>query len=379
MSKYTTEVRFICESKAGLTESAGFNSVNEIITTAAPYIFNFNFPIYDETYRLPLETRILKHYYTREICEETFGLWQLRLEDRLNLIMPYYNKLYESALLQFNPFYDVDLTTNRSGNKNDSRSASDNRQTSRLNTGNESENLDENLNRKESNIQNGNTSTEKIGSGATTLKDSNTESENINKNGTSNRESTEQNKEINSKNTNANNNGWDLFSDKPQSGLDGIAAGGSSTLANNGYLSSARNQYGSNNSTETNRVEGDKSASEDITTQDDQNRIRTGLSNKEENKNENYNENINRNDIQNRNSEDSRISNRDSNYNRVESEKTSGDEVSNITSLENYAEHVVGKRGGISYSKMLEEFRKTFLKIDQMILDELSDLFFGLW
>ena len=110
MSKYTTEVRFICEIAAGLSESAGANKVDEIIAKAAPIVFNFDWPIFDEAYRLGLEEKILRHYYTREIGEETVGLWKLRLEDRLNLIMPKYNQLYESARLEFNPFYDVDYT-----------------------------------------------------------------------------------------------------------------------------------------------------------------------------------------------------------------------------------------------------------------------------
>lgn len=108
MSKYTTEVRFICENAAGLIESLGESSVDGIITKAAPVIFDFDWPIFDERYRLELEKKILRHYYTREIGEETVGLWKLRLQDRLTLIMPKYNQLYESAQLEFNPFYDVE-------------------------------------------------------------------------------------------------------------------------------------------------------------------------------------------------------------------------------------------------------------------------------
>lgn len=112
MSKYTTEVRFICETMSGLTESAGYNSIDDIIQTAIPKIFSFGFPIYDESYRNVLCTKILKHYYTREIGAETVGLWKLWLDTRLNEIMPYYNQLYKSAMIEFNPMYDVDLTTN---------------------------------------------------------------------------------------------------------------------------------------------------------------------------------------------------------------------------------------------------------------------------
>ena len=117
MSKYTTEVRFICESSAGLTESAGGSNVDEIIQQAIPKVFDFTFPIFDEAYRNVLCGKILKHYYTREIGLETVGLWKLHLNRKLNEIMPYYNKLYESELLEFNPMYDFEYTKERTGTK----------------------------------------------------------------------------------------------------------------------------------------------------------------------------------------------------------------------------------------------------------------------
>lgn len=110
MSKYTTEVRFICETLAGYDESQGYSKVEDIIADARPKIFDFDFPIFDESYRNVLETKIIKHYYTREIGLETYALWKLKLDTKLNEIMPYYNKLYKSELLEFNPLYTKDYT-----------------------------------------------------------------------------------------------------------------------------------------------------------------------------------------------------------------------------------------------------------------------------
>nr|DAU41972.1 MAG TPA: Lower collar protein [Caudoviricetes sp.] len=119
MSEYTTQVRFICETAAGLSESEGQTSVKQIIAAAIPSVFDFDFPIFDESYRNVLETKILKHYYTREIGLETVGLWKLKMDTKLNEIMPYYNQLYKSELLEFNPFYDVDLVTDHKLTKNE--------------------------------------------------------------------------------------------------------------------------------------------------------------------------------------------------------------------------------------------------------------------
>lgn len=115
MSKYTTQVRFICESYAELDESVGYTKVDEVITKAIPKVFDFEFPIFDEAYRNVLCRKILRHYYTKEIGAETVGLWKMWLNTRLNEIMPYYNKLYKSELFEFNPMYDVDITRERKG------------------------------------------------------------------------------------------------------------------------------------------------------------------------------------------------------------------------------------------------------------------------
>ena len=58
----------------------------------------------------------------------------------------------------------------------------------------------------------------------------------------------------------------------------------------------------------------------------------------------------------------------------LKSEFTTG-----VNTTEEYLEHVKGKTPGASYSKLLSEYRETFLNIDMMIIDDLSDLFFGLW
>ena len=126
MSKYTTELRFICEEKAGLNESVGYTNVKSTIEAARPNIFDFDYPFFtdDESviiahpeladYKKNLEIKILKHYYTREIAAETYGLWHLWLDTKINEIMPYYNKLYLSELLEFNPLKDTNYTTEHS-------------------------------------------------------------------------------------------------------------------------------------------------------------------------------------------------------------------------------------------------------------------------
>ena len=193
MSKYTTEVRFICESSAGLSESEGADNVDSVLDRCWNKVFNFDFPIFDENYRQVLCRKILKHYYTREIAHETVGRWKLALNAKLNEIMPYYNQLYKSELLEFNPFYDVDLTRSREGSG------------TRDTTGSTS-----------------NTSTE---SGTNTKTDTVTSKETSSDTSNSTESSTSKTTESNSNNTVTNDNTLNRFSDTPQNSMDtqGIA------------------------------------------------------------------------------------------------------------------------------------------------------------
>ena len=125
MSRYTTEVRYICESLAGLDKSVGYSNVNEVIEKSRSKIFP-PFEIFDESYRSVLETKILKHFYTREIGCETFGLWQLRLDAKLSVIMPYYNKLYKAINIDIPVIDNVDMSVEHNIGRNSNTKASDN-------------------------------------------------------------------------------------------------------------------------------------------------------------------------------------------------------------------------------------------------------------
>lgn len=268
MSKYTTEVRYICETAYGLEESKGQTSVNDIVSSPKVLrsVFNFPFPIFDEEYRPVLETKILKHYYTQEIGEETVGLWKLRLDTRLNEIMPYYNKLYLSELLEFDPLINMDYekTGNRKGNTTDK--------------------LD---------------SLRTYGGADVTQSTGHAETETTMTSGT-----------------------WDLYSDTPQGGIDGVEAAAGS-LSGNGYLTNARKVY---NDGKPDNTETDTNGTDTTT------------------------------------------------YGKTDTYGQNGIGSSN----EDYFEKFHGLNG-LTASKALQEFRETFLNIDMMIIEELQDLFMGVW
>lgn len=295
MSKYTTELRFICEELAGLTESADYTSVSTIIEQARPKIFNFDYPIFDTDYKATLETKILKNYYTREISAETYGLWHLWLDNKMNIIMPYYNQLYESELLEFNPLQDTNITTDsdtsREGNSTDTGTT----------TETVNKNTTDNTDREQTVAETG---TE------TNVKDHD-------ETGTST----------------DNKLQWDLYNDTPQGGVTGIEE--------LNYLTNARkitnndtNNYGKN-------IDVTDTLTKNLNTHTDEDIARSVV------------EALTRNG--------------------------SNNGTNNFTNTEDYLKHVIGKSGGVSYSKLLEEYRKTFLNIDAKIIKELSTLFFNIW
>ena len=291
MSKYTTEVRYICEVAAGLVESTDYTKVEDVIKKALPTVFDFSFPIFDENYRSVLETKILKHYYTREIGLETVGLWKLKLETKLNEIMPYFNQLYKSQLYAFNPFYDVDLTRKHriDGSGTKDTDTTTNTETEHRIT------VDENGN---SNI---------TGSGA-----SNSETANAR--------------------TNTKTDAFsERYSDTPQGALTDLRA--------DKYLTNA-SLRDDNINDNTNDTGTDKTST-------------TTNAKNTENKNTETNGN--------------------------NSTNVNGNVSSTLTNTEDYLETVQGKNSGSSYSKLLIEYRETFLNIDMMVIKELEDLFMQLW
>ena len=280
MSKYTTEVRYVCENYAGRNVSADYPDVNTIISQSRGKIFDFNYPIYDEAYRSVLETKILKHYYFREIGEETVALWKLRLDMRLNEIMPYYNQLYNSTLLKFNPLENTNLTKDKD-------------------VTNQGEN--------ESNTV-GNVDSERVDRHTGTITDvGHMEGESI----TTHNESEDH---------------WQMYSDTPQGGLNGVRG--------ETYLTNV-----------THNTDSATGTLADTTEERDTTNTRT------------FN---------------------DTNTGTVDTDTTTNT-TGNFTTTEDYLEHIWGLNGNTNYSRLLKEFRQTFINIDMLIIDELSDLFLNLW
>lgn len=319
MSKYTTELRWICESLAGRTEQGEYSDITEIIETASPLLFNFDYPIFDENYREALQEKIIMHYYTREISEETVGLWKLRLRAKMNEIMPYYNQFYKSTLFKFNPLWDTDVTTEKTGTSQVENNA----------TKSGNSNAEINIDRVNSGTKE-NTGNEAIDS------TSHNTSASENENNTTRKQTTN---DIN------NSDSMDAYSDTPQGTL--------SNVENEVYLTNARKIRDS--SSNTNDTQGSENSKYSDST---------------------VSENSGKSLRENTSTESTSGSAHDSHSHANTYSDTS---TGNINSTDAYVLHVAGKQSGTSFSKLLTEFRNTFLNIDLMVIEALAPLFFNLW
>lgn len=81
MAKYTLELRQIVES--GIP------------------IFDFAYPFYDDTKRAEFEQRFIRHFYFREIGCDTIDRFKWYLQDKMNVVFPYYNKLLETSTIEY--------------------------------------------------------------------------------------------------------------------------------------------------------------------------------------------------------------------------------------------------------------------------------------
>jgi hypothetical protein len=98
-----------------------------------------DYPIFDPDYRDVLNQKIVERYFNREIGMETIDMFQFALRRKMNEIMPYYNKLYCTEKLNYDPLSTMDITTKaNSTNVEDATAEALNNSTSNTDSGSRS-------------------------------------------------------------------------------------------------------------------------------------------------------------------------------------------------------------------------------------------------
>lgn len=351
MSTYTTQLRYICEQYAGRTESADYKETPAVIAAARPKLFDFNYPLYDASYKGALETKIINHYYFREIGAETAAQFKFMLARTLNEIMPYYNQLYKTADLEFNPFYDVDYFKEHEGSDHASKLKTE--------TGSGRSSETQNGTTSDNTSFAGTVETETNGERSTTIDNDTVRTLNSQDQTTFN---TTDQRTLNTTDTKTlNTKDTVRQSDTPQGALTGIEA--------NTYLSSATitdktgtealgrsgTDTGHKTGTETTAHTGTDSTAIDETQEATESSTSTQES-------------------------QSTTTGSGTSSNHKEgstSSNTSGSE--NINGTDQYLDHVYGKMGGATYAALLQEYRETLINIDMMVINELEICFMNIY
>ena len=402
MSKYTTEVRFICEEAAGLKQSVGYNDVNDVVQQAYPKIFDSSLTFHNEETKARLLPKILIHYYTREIGFETVGLWKLKLNQKLREILPYYNQLYASEELKYDPLQNVSNTHTHSGNYQDSRGGSNQTLENKIETRNTKEERDLAEIRDMTETRDLVESKDKVETKNLTTTD----------NGTSSYDHDEDTLLKHTKTTEHGNDGiqrgqdkvehkvdnardhWVMFSDTPQGGINGVQlAGGSSqsgTLSDNAYLTNATHETDTPAATHTDTTYGNVT-----NTYGDITEIYNKGGNNKDNVHSDGWDAISNTNQQNGDITETGTTANTGNVNTAGSVANVGNiantgTISNDNAIihekneqdngtEEYTKTETGKIGVVTYQEMQMRWRESFLNIDMQIIDELGDLFMKVW
>jgi hypothetical protein len=114
MATFTMELREVLESLYGTTMDPDDYAIKRepVIFRGTTYgtlpvlddyspIGLAEYPIFDELYRPILNGKIIEEYFHREIGVETIEMFVWRLRAKMNQVMPFFNQLYESTMIEY--------------------------------------------------------------------------------------------------------------------------------------------------------------------------------------------------------------------------------------------------------------------------------------
>lgn len=360
MSDYTTQLRFICESYANRTDKPQPQSdVDETIRLARTKLFSFDYPIFDENYREHLESKIISHFYTREIGLETVGLFKHHLKNKMREMMPYYNQMYLSEKLKFDPFMNTEMNDSHNSIREELRDAEGNR------LGLDQTATDHDLT-SHADRQDGK-SFEQQGSATREESETRDSASQVTGQGTSNLDSS-LTKSGTEKNTVAGTDVLVKHSDTPLGSITATTAVGD----NSNYLSDVTETVTSPTTdaklTFDNRKDTTKSETIDETNTDSTAVEQNESTEKSDNETHGAENSTGQTDNK---LDESTVTEGTHTENTSESAKESG--------TYDYFGRMFGKTGSETYSEMLQKFRQTFLNIDMDIIRELEPLFMLVW
>ena len=312
MANYTMELRRIIEYYT--QDNEDMKRKERIKKGTAIFFSEIDYPFYDEKERVGFQERFVMNFFLNEIGYETPAMFSLYLENWLNQNMPYWNQVYKSAMIEYDPLTNVDYSTITDRDKTQDVDTTGTR-------------LDKNKRVDVNNKTNVKDYSDNKDTSIDTKKDTNSQGKNSDKGTTTNDVDTFDR---------------ELLSDTPQNDLQITPNTDGTGVVR--YASSIKENKGNNNGKGTSSNTLDTSLDEKETGNEKGNEITTG--------------NIN----------DDEKENKTSNIDNDRLEKSEKDLKEN----EKIEEIKKGKHGVTDYADMIMKQRKTFVRIEKQIFKEMK-------
>lgn len=377
MATYTTPLRSIIEQP---TQHRKDLTLDQKIEVGRVVLFDFDYPMFDDRYKKVFEKNFINNFYDREIGFETEHLFKRRLQNWLNINMGYYSELMRSETLKFDPFINSEMNvTHKKTNDEISQSDKNFGETTSKDVTDSTVTDEDTTKTTERDTTIDTTDTTDRDSTVNTQTDGTNDVVGETSGESSGTSQTTENSETDSTSSGTTENDEfkrDLHTDTPDTRLAISTNDGQGTV---GYAStideskSTGTQTTSNTGNETTDTTSNTTTSDTTSTNSEQNETtsETGLS-KEQTDIAETGQSIEDTDI-------SEIGTRDETIDRIVANlgKRDFDESTDgtINSIEDFVQHRYGKIGVQTYSKMLMEYRQTFLRIEREIFDEMNQLF----
>ena len=313
---------------------------------------DMDYPIFNEHYRSEFESKFIRYFYNKEIGFETESLFKFELETWLQINMPYYNQLFESELLEYDPLtniamqFDQDLKADTTMD-----TTKDSQEDSTTNSATQSS--FEHDTQRDTKTD---TTTDVTGNSKTaTTQDSNT---------TSTTDTTSNSDTHTESNTSQDAFNRKIDSDTPDNRLNLSSNDGSGVIEYASNIAETMDKSTGDTVTDTNTTDVTNSST---------NTIDKTTSNSQTDTTENTVSNSVTGDTT-----------KQSGWDHSQTDGT-GKIIGNIVGrdvgnrLENLYNERYGKDGTITYQQMIKELRATFLRIERQIFKEMTELFMLLY
>ena len=374
MATYTMPLKTLIEQP---TQNRSDLTLKQRLEVGRVNLFkDMDYPIFNEHYRSEFESKFIRYFYNKEIGFETESLFKFELETWLQINMPYYNQLFESELLEYDPLtniamqFDQDLKQDSTmdttkDSQEDSTTKSSTQSSFEHDTKRDSQT--DTLSNRTQNTKTDTTTDVTGHSNTDTTQDSNT---------TSTTDTTSNSDTHTESNTTQDAFNRKIDSDTPDNRLNLSSNEGSGVIEYASNIAETMDKSTGDTTTDTNTT--DKTNSNTSTIDKTTSNSQTDTTeNTVGNSNQDVTENTTSNSV-------TGETTKQTGWDNSQTDGT-GQIIGNIVGrdvgnkLENLYNERYGKDGTITYQQMIQELRATFLRIERQIFREMTELFMLLY